>query len=70
MDVRVAGPLPTPPDIVAACTAALDLDDTEAALQALGETRLALSFRIALATLDAFFASFRGAYCMNTVYIE
>jgi len=53
LDVRVAGPLPTPPDIVAACTAALDLDDTEAALQALGETRLALSFRIALATLDA-----------------
>ena len=53
LDVRVAGPLPTRPDIEAACKAALDLDDTEAALQALGETRLALSFRIALATLDA-----------------
>jgi glutamate-ammonia-ligase adenylyltransferase len=53
LDVRVAGPLPSREEIKRACTAALALDDTEAALQALGETRLALSFRIALATLDA-----------------
>jgi glutamate-ammonia-ligase adenylyltransferase len=53
LDVRVAGPLPTRADMVAACALALGIDDTEAALQALGETRQALSFRIALATLDA-----------------
>jgi glutamate-ammonia-ligase adenylyltransferase len=53
LDVRVAGPLPTRADIDAGCNAALALDDTEAALQALGETRQALSFRVALATLDA-----------------
>ena len=53
LDVRVAGPLPTRAEIVAACNGALGTEDTEAALQALGETRLALSFRIALATLDA-----------------
>ncbi|MFL6593116.1 MAG: bifunctional [glutamate--ammonia ligase]-adenylyl-L-tyrosine phosphorylase/[glutamate--ammonia-ligase] adenylyltransferase, partial [Luteimonas sp.] len=53
LDVRVAGPLPSREEIERACTAALALDDTEAALQALGETRLALSFRVALATLDS-----------------
>ena len=53
LDVRVAGPLPSRPDITQACDAALLLDDTEAALQSLGETRQALSFRMALATLDA-----------------
>jgi [glutamine synthetase] adenylyltransferase / [glutamine synthetase]-adenylyl-L-tyrosine phosphorylase len=53
LDVRVAGPLPSRADIERACTAALAIDDTEAALQALGETRQALSFRVALATLDA-----------------
>jgi glutamate-ammonia-ligase adenylyltransferase len=53
LDVRVAGPLPNRADIERACTAALAIDDTEGALQALGETRQALSFRIALATLDA-----------------
>jgi glutamate-ammonia-ligase adenylyltransferase len=53
LDVRVAGPLPSRAEIVDACNAALALDDTEAALQGLGETRQALSFRMALATLDA-----------------
>ncbi|HEX2596309.1 MAG TPA: DUF294 nucleotidyltransferase-like domain-containing protein, partial [Luteimonas sp.] len=52
LDVRVAGPLPTRTDIDSACATALAIDDTEAALQALGETRQALSFRMALATLD------------------
>ena len=53
LDVRVAGPLPGRADMIAACNAALSIDDTESALQALGEARQALSFRIALATLDA-----------------
>ena len=53
LDVRVAGPLPERADIEHACNVALAFDDTEAALQAVGETRQALSFRIALATLDA-----------------
>jgi glutamate-ammonia-ligase adenylyltransferase len=52
LDVRVAGPLPGRDAMVAACNNALALDDTEAALHALNETRQALSFRIALATLD------------------
>ncbi len=53
LDVRVAGPLPDRGDLQRACAAALAASDTEAALQALGEARQALSFRIALATLDA-----------------
>ena len=53
LDVRVAGPLPGRAEMIAGCDAALAIDDTEAALQALGETRQALSFRVALATLDA-----------------
>ena len=53
LDVRVAGPLPGRDAMIAACNGALALDDTEAALHALNETRQALSFRIALATLDA-----------------
>jgi glutamate-ammonia-ligase adenylyltransferase len=52
LDVRVAGPLPGRETMIAACNAALALDDTETALHALNETRQALSFRIALATLD------------------
>jgi len=52
LDIRVAGPLPRPDEFVAACTAALQQDDSEAALLALNEARQALSFRIALATLD------------------
>jgi glutamate-ammonia-ligase adenylyltransferase len=53
LDVRVAGPLPDRGDLQRECASALAASDTEAALQALGEARQALSFRIALATLDA-----------------
>jgi glutamate-ammonia-ligase adenylyltransferase len=53
LDVRLGGPLPGRADLHAACAAALAAGDTEAVLQALSETRQALSFRIALATLDA-----------------
>ncbi|MCJ0825608.1 bifunctional [glutamate--ammonia ligase]-adenylyl-L-tyrosine phosphorylase/[glutamate--ammonia-ligase] adenylyltransferase [Luteimonas sp. 50] len=53
LDVRVGGPLPDREALFAACAAALVHDDTEAALLALNESRQALSFRIALATLDA-----------------
>lgn len=52
LDVRVAGPLPRPDEFHAACAAALQQDDSEAALLALNEARQALGFRIALATLD------------------
>ncbi|MGV8931183.1 MAG: bifunctional [glutamate--ammonia ligase]-adenylyl-L-tyrosine phosphorylase/[glutamate--ammonia-ligase] adenylyltransferase [Luteimonas sp.] len=52
LDARVAGPLPEHDTFAPACAQALQLDDTEAALMALNETRQALSFRIALATLD------------------
>jgi glutamate-ammonia-ligase adenylyltransferase len=52
LDVRVAGPLPGRDAMIAACNGALALEDTESALHALNETRQALSFRIALATLD------------------
>jgi glutamate-ammonia-ligase adenylyltransferase len=52
LDVRVGGALPDRVELQQACAAALALPDTEAALQALGEARQALSFRIALATLD------------------
>ncbi len=52
LDQRVAGPLPCREDCVAACEAALQQEDSEAALLALNEARQALSFRIALATLD------------------
>lgn len=52
LDQRVAGPLPRREECVAACEAALQQEDSEAALLALNEARQALSFRIALATLD------------------
>ena len=52
LDTRVAGPLPDAQDMHAACAAALAIDDPEAALRALNETRLALSFRMALAFHD------------------
>ena len=52
LDRRVAGPLPCREDCVAACEAALQHDDSEAALLALNEARQALGFRVALATLD------------------
>jgi glutamate-ammonia-ligase adenylyltransferase len=52
LDARVAGPLPGRDAFAPQCAQALALDDTEAAMMALNETRQALSFRIALATLD------------------
>ncbi|MEO6264511.1 MAG: bifunctional [glutamate--ammonia ligase]-adenylyl-L-tyrosine phosphorylase/[glutamate--ammonia-ligase] adenylyltransferase [Luteimonas sp.] len=52
LDVRVAGLLPGHAEMTQACAAALAIDDTEAALQALNESQQALSFRLALATLD------------------
>lgn len=55
LDARAAGPLPQREGLRAECEAAVAAaaDDTEAALQALNEKRHALSFRIALAALDA-----------------
>src|SRR5690606_25542800 len=52
LDVRVSGPMPDAAAMQAECDAALAVDDPEAALRLLNETRLALSFRMALATLD------------------
>ena len=52
LDVRVSGDMPGRDAMVAACDAALAHEDPEAALLALNEARQALSFRIALATLD------------------
>lgn len=53
LDARIAGPLPERNTFGPPCTQALQHEDTETALMALNETRQALSFRIALATLDA-----------------
>ena len=52
LDVRVGGPLPDRDAVRDACGATLAHEDVEAALLALNEVRQALSFRIALATLD------------------
>ncbi|MCL7714915.1 bifunctional [glutamate--ammonia ligase]-adenylyl-L-tyrosine phosphorylase/[glutamate--ammonia-ligase] adenylyltransferase [Stenotrophomonas mori] len=52
LDTRVAGPLPEAQDMHDACAAALAIDDPEVALRTLNETRLALSFRMALAFHD------------------
>ncbi|MEA0736848.1 bifunctional [glutamate--ammonia ligase]-adenylyl-L-tyrosine phosphorylase/[glutamate--ammonia-ligase] adenylyltransferase [Xanthomonas campestris pv. campestris] len=52
LDTRIAGPLPDRAALHAACVHTLQIDDPEAALRELNERRLALSFRIALATLD------------------
>nr|WP_283254797.1 bifunctional [glutamate--ammonia ligase]-adenylyl-L-tyrosine phosphorylase/[glutamate--ammonia-ligase] adenylyltransferase [Luteimonas galliterrae] len=55
LDARAAGPLPQREALRAECETAFAAadGDTEAALQALNEKRQALSFRIALAVLDA-----------------
>ena len=53
LDARAAGPLPGRDALDETCGAALAHEDPEAALLALNEIRQALSFRIALATLDA-----------------
>ena len=52
LDTRVAGALPDTQEMHAACAATLAIDDPEAALRALNEVRLALSFRMALAFHD------------------
>ncbi|MCY7354131.1 MAG: bifunctional [glutamate--ammonia ligase]-adenylyl-L-tyrosine phosphorylase/[glutamate--ammonia-ligase] adenylyltransferase [Lysobacter sp.] len=54
LDARAVDALPQRAELLSECEAATAMagDDVEAALQALNETRLALSFRIALATLD------------------
>lgn len=52
LDLRVAGPLPDATAFADAASAALRLDDGEAALLALNEARQTLGFRIALAVLD------------------
>lgn len=52
LDTRVGGPIPPPAQVSAACAAALQIDDPESALRSLNETRLALSFRMALAFHD------------------
>lgn len=52
LDTRVGGPIPPPQAVRQACMAALQIDDPEGALRALNETRLALSFRMALAFHD------------------
>ncbi|TMN15423.1 bifunctional [glutamate--ammonia ligase]-adenylyl-L-tyrosine phosphorylase/[glutamate--ammonia-ligase] adenylyltransferase [Pseudoxanthomonas sp. X-1] len=53
LDARAAGPLPDRAAMQAACAAAGQHADPEQALRRLNETRLAFSFRIALAALDA-----------------
>jgi glutamate-ammonia-ligase adenylyltransferase len=53
LDVRIGGQLPGREALFAACEAALAQEDPEAALFLLNEVRQALSFRIALAALDA-----------------
>ncbi|KRG68615.1 bifunctional [glutamate--ammonia ligase]-adenylyl-L-tyrosine phosphorylase/[glutamate--ammonia-ligase] adenylyltransferase [Pseudoxanthomonas dokdonensis] len=52
LDSRVGGPMPDRALMHEECTAALREEDPEQALRALNETRLALSFRVALAALD------------------
>lgn len=52
LDARVAGPLPQREELAAACAGSDAGGDVEEALQALNETRQALSFRIAMALRD------------------
>ncbi|GAB3047338.1 bifunctional [glutamate--ammonia ligase]-adenylyl-L-tyrosine phosphorylase/[glutamate--ammonia-ligase] adenylyltransferase [Stenotrophomonas tumulicola] len=52
LDVRVSGPLPTLQEMQAECRQVLAMEDPESALRWLNEIRLALSFRMAMATLD------------------
>lgn len=52
LDTRVSGPIPPPAQVRQECMAALQVDDPESALRVLNETRLALSFRMALAFHD------------------
>jgi len=52
LDTRVGGPLPDRERLHAAIAAVGQGEDVEATLRTLNETRMALSFRIGLATLD------------------
>ncbi|RYZ74947.1 MAG: bifunctional [glutamate--ammonia ligase]-adenylyl-L-tyrosine phosphorylase/[glutamate--ammonia-ligase] adenylyltransferase, partial [Lysobacteraceae bacterium] len=52
LDTRVGGPIPGREGMREECEQALREEDPEAALRLLNEKRLALGFRIALATLD------------------
>lgn len=52
LDMRVSGPMPDRARMRSECESAAREDDPELALRSLSERRLALSFRIALATLD------------------
>jgi len=52
LDVRVSGPMPDAAGMQRECDRARGIEDPEAALRMLNETRLALSFRMAMATLD------------------
>lgn len=52
LDVRVSGPIPSAAEMHAECRQVLAMEDPEAALRWLNEIRLALSFRMAMATLD------------------
>ena len=52
LDRRTTDALPGREALIAACAPALREDDAEAALMVLNEVRQALSFRVALATLD------------------
>lgn len=52
LDVRVSGAMPSAAEMRVECRQVLALDDPEAALRALNEIRLALSFRMAMASLD------------------
>jgi len=52
LDVRVSGPMPEFDGMLAECQQVLPVEDPESQLRWLNETRLALSFRMAMATLD------------------
>jgi len=52
LDVRVSGPMPDFAGMLAECQQVLPVEDPESQLRWLNETRLALSFRMAMATLD------------------
>lgn len=52
LDVRVSGPMPALEDMRTECQQVLAVEDPESALRWLNEIRLALSFRMAMASLD------------------
>ncbi|MDV3470199.1 bifunctional [glutamate--ammonia ligase]-adenylyl-L-tyrosine phosphorylase/[glutamate--ammonia-ligase] adenylyltransferase [Stenotrophomonas sp. C3(2023)] len=52
LDTTVSGPMPTQEEMQTECRKVLAMQDPESALRWLNEVRLALSFRMALASLD------------------